>query len=145
MKFHHKHSMSPAVLVVDEDRHALDALREALSDAGYRVFAAEDPDEAVRAAQYHAPDLIITDVELAGSCGVDLCDQIRRTPGLEDVPVVFLSKEDHLATVRRREDDGATFYLREPYDPAVLLQLADNAMWMPHLVRTRIGRARISR
>jgi len=53
------------------------------------------------------------------------------------VPVMFLSGAQIPDIIRRSHAAGGTYYLRKPFDPEVLLELIQKALWMPHLAGSR--------
>jgi CheY-like chemotaxis protein len=55
------------VLIVDDDRATLFAVRSALAPLGYRFYEAMDGAQALSALRQHRPDLILMDVRYAGS------------------------------------------------------------------------------
>lgn len=132
-------SSSPAtILVVDNDPLTLTAVAAALHLSGYECHCARDCEAALKAARTLELDLIICDVNLGGEIGFELIDEIRRIPTASDVPVMFVSSSQLPDIIRRSHDAGGLYYLRKPFDPDVLLELVDKALWMPHLVNSRV-------
>jgi len=111
-----------------------------LNMSGYECHCARDRVAATKAARSLALDLIICDVNLASESGLDLCRDLRRESGMEDVPLMFISASQGPDIVRRSHDAGGAYYLRKPFDPDVLIELVSKALWMPHLVQTRVSR-----
>lgn len=133
-------SSEPAViLLVDDDPIMLTGIAAVLNMGGYECHCARDQQAALTAARSLALDLIICDVNLAGESGLELCRQVRRQPGMDDVPVMFMSSAQIPDIVRRSHEAGGAYYLRKPFDPEVLLELVGKALWMPHLVYTRLN------
>jgi CheY-like chemotaxis protein len=124
----------PLVLVVDDEAEVLVEVATALSAAGFACHCCGTPQAAADFVHAHAPDLIISDINLNGYSGLELCEQIKQEPGLRDVPVMFLSGAQIPDIIRRSHAAGGTYYLRKPFDPAVLVELVDKALWMPQLV-----------
>jgi CheY-like chemotaxis protein len=130
----------PAViLVIDDDPATVTGIVALLSMAGYECHEARNRAAALSAARSLALDLIICDANLAGESGLELCRQVRQQPGMDDVPVMFMSSAQIPDIVRRSHEAGAAYYLRKPFDPEVLLELVGKALWMPHLVYTRLN------
>src|SRR5262245_34738990 len=127
------------ILVVDDDPLALAGTTEALDAAGYVVYQASDRLTALRTARTQAVDLLICDVTLGGDSGLELSRELRRLPGMQDVPVMFVSRTQLPDIVRRSHEAGAAYYLRKPLDPEVLIDLVTKALWLPHLVRNRLA------
>jgi CheY-like chemotaxis protein len=121
----------PLVLVVDHDRDVLDKVTAVLSQAKIACRCCTTCDEAIAAAQGTPPDLILCDVNLHGESGIDLYERIKQQPGLEHMPVMFLSGIQLPDIIRRRYADGGTYCLRKPFDPVVLVELIDQALAVP--------------
>lgn len=133
-------SSEPAViLIIDDDPTTLTGIVGVLNLTGYACHCARDRDAALAAVQGLAVDLIICDVNLAGESGLELSRELRRQPGMDDVPVMFMSSAQIPDIVRRSHEAGGAYYLRKPFDPEVLLELVAKALWMPHLVYTRLS------
>jgi DNA-binding response OmpR family regulator len=142
MKIHN--SARPVILVLDPDALTLTAIAASLHLTGYECLCARDGEAAVKAALAESLDLIICDVNVDGDRGLEICKQIRELPEREDVPVMFISANQTPDIIRRSHDAGGTYYLRKPFDPEVLLELVDKALWMPHLVETRLKQNRMT-
>jgi two-component system chemotaxis response regulator CheY len=127
------------ILLVDEDALALASTAAALDAAGYVVYQAMNRAAALRIARSQALDLLICDVNLGADSGLDLSRELRRLPGMQDVPVMFISRTQLPDIVRRSHEAGAAYYLRKPLDPEVLVDLVGKALWLPHLVQTRLA------
>ncbi len=127
------------ILLVDDDPTALAEASTALDAAGHIVFQARDRISALRIARTEALDLVICDVNVGGDSGLELSRELRRLPGMQDVPVMFISRTQLPDIVRRSHEAGAAYYLRKPLDPEVLTDLVGKALWLPHLVQTRFA------
>jgi CheY-like chemotaxis protein len=75
------------ILVVDDEPHALSALRELLRDEGYEVDCARDGAAAARRLAAFQPDLVLSDVEMPGTDGLALATAARAAP---NAPAVVL-------------------------------------------------------
>ncbi len=129
---------SATVLVIDGDALTMTGTAAALHLMGYESYCARDCEAALKAARSTTLDLIICDIHVDGESGMQLIQEIKQEPGQEDVPVIFVSSNQSDDIVQRAHDAGGSYYLRKPFDPDVLLELVDKALWMPHLVNTRI-------
>ena len=106
------------ILVVDDELHILEVVRDYLKQAGYRVLTARDGQTALTLTRHEHPDLIILDLMLPGGLdGLDVCRSIRQDPGLADMPIIML-------TARIEETDrliglelGADDYVTKPFSP----------------------------
>lgn len=128
------------ILVIDDEAEALTSTTAVLQAAGHIVHPASDRITALRVARRCALDLIICDVNLAGNSGLELTRELKQLPGMQDVPVMFISRTQLPDIIRRSHDAGAAYYLRKPLDPEVLTELVNKALWLPHLVRAQVTR-----
>lgn len=128
----------PQILVVDPDPLTLTAIAAALHLSGYESHCARDSEAALKAAADEQLDLIICDTNLEGESGLELCREIRLMEGKEDVPVMFVSSSQAPDIIHRAHEAGGAYYLRKPFDPNVLLELVEKALWMPHLVESNL-------
>ncbi|NLY01148.1 MAG: response regulator [Rhodopirellula sp.] len=124
----------PLVLVIDDEPEVLGMVATVLSGAGLACHCCSTSESAIDFTRDNVPDLIISDINLAGRSGLELCERIKEDPALRDVPVMFLSGAQIPDIIRRSHAVGGTYYLRKPFDPTVLVELVDKALWMPQVV-----------
>ena len=111
------------VLIVDDDSDMVELLEATLRGDGVRVLKAGDGESALRIARSDRPTLILLDMNLPGSGGLDVCRTLRSEsdPRLRDVPIVVLTgarlKETDLLEAFRA---GATDYLTKPVKPTLV-------------------------
>ena len=105
------------ILCVDDDPQTLRYVRDALTRAGYAPVVTGDPEEVPRLMAEEPPHLVLLDLVLPGSDGIELMQQIRETA---DVPVIFLSAYGQDEVVARAFDLGAADYVVKPFSPTEL-------------------------
>lgn len=81
--------MKKTILTIDDEEVILNLLSEFLTCSGYDVQRASTPTEARNAVAQKTPDLIITDLHLEDSDGLELVTELRET--LTNVPVILLT------------------------------------------------------
>jgi two-component system, OmpR family, response regulator len=81
--------MQPHILIVDDEPQIRNLLAEFLTRCGYRVTPVSSASEAGAAVQADRPDLIITDLQLEDSDGLDMIAKLKAT--LPDTPVILLT------------------------------------------------------
>lgn len=106
------------ILVVDDEPAMVGALGALLGQAGHRIVAAYDGDEALRRFREDEPDLVLLDLAMPGLDGATVCQRIRET---SDVPVVVVSGERDRAATVELLDLGADDYIRKPFRADELL------------------------
>lgn len=105
------------VLVIDDDRSLLRALRVGLTAYGHRVDTARNGDEGLQQMTTLTSDVIILDLGLPDIDGIDLCRQMRQST---DVPIIVLSASglEHRKVAALNE--GANDYVTKPFGMAEL-------------------------
>ena len=121
------------VLLIEEKQEIRDQVTSALAGGNFETCCCTTTDEALAAADDRTPDLIIADTNFNGISGQEVCEAHQRQPGLETVPVMYLSGGQIPDIIRRHDDMGGSYYLRKPFDSDVLLELADKALQTPAL------------
>jgi len=92
-----------------------------LEEAGYEVVHAYDGAQALALLPQVRPDLVITDVEMPGKDGYEVCAAIKASEATQHVPVVICSSLGEAADLERGFDVGADDYLVKPVVPEDLL------------------------
>ena len=105
------------VLAVDDNPQDLRYVRDVLTRVGYAPIATGDPADVLRLMAEEKPHLVLLDLVLPGSDGIELMNDIRKTT---DAPVIFLSVYGQDETVARAFDMGATDYVVKPFSPTEL-------------------------
>jgi two-component system OmpR family response regulator len=109
---------SDHILVVDDDREIRRLLGDYLARNGYRVSTAANGGEMWRHLQASAPELIVLDLMLPGTDGLDLCRELRAE---RDTPVIMLTARDEETERVVGLEVGADDYLAKPFNPRELL------------------------
>ncbi len=105
------------VLVVDDDPVALRYARDTLAEAGYDPVLTGDPEEVSHLMTTSRPDLVLLDLLLPGTDGIELMAQV---PALADVPVIFVSGYGRDETIARALQAGAADYIVKPFSATEL-------------------------
>ena len=105
------------ILVVDDDPHTLRHVRDALAEAGYATVVTGDHARLREILRAERPDLVLLDLILPGTDGIELMEAV---PELADLPVVFISAYGRSETIARALDIGAADYLVKPFSPTEL-------------------------
>ena len=105
------------VLAVDDDPQALRHVRDALLRSDYAPIVTPDPEEALRLVEDEKPHLVLLDVVLPGTDGMELMKEIAART---DAPVIFLSAHGQEQLVARALDEGAADYLVKPFSAVEL-------------------------
>lgn len=109
------------ILLVDDEPDILEILSYNLTSQGYQVVTAKNGREGVESAKKHEPHLIILDVMMPEMDGIEACEIIRKTKGLEDTVITFLTARGEDYSQVAGFEAGADDYITKPIKPKVLL------------------------
>jgi diguanylate cyclase (GGDEF)-like protein/PAS domain S-box-containing protein len=107
------------ILVVDDDPTARILMQASLQQAGFAVQVAADAQEALQLFHGASFDLVMSDVEMPGMDGFELCARLRAESDVP-VPVVMVTGMDDLASIDRAFEAGATDFLPKPINWSLL-------------------------
>lgn len=112
---------APCILVADDNREDRALACARLSAAGYDVRQAEDGEQALRLFEGEPVALVLLDVHMPGRDGFETLARMRKAPRGCDVPIIFLTSVDDLATHERALMAGVDDYLTKPLRASELL------------------------
>ncbi len=109
------------ILLVDDEPDILEILKYNLSSEGYQVYTAQNGLEGVEKAKKKMPHLIILDVMMPEMDGIEACETIRKTEGLENTIITFLTARGEDYSQVAGFEAGADDYITKPVKPKVLI------------------------
>ena len=109
------------ILLVDDEPDILEIVGYNLKSEGYTVFTANNGLEAVNKAKETSPHLIILDIMMPEMDGIEACEKIRATKGLENVLITFFTARGEDYSQVAGFDVGADDYITKPIKPKVLI------------------------
>ena len=109
------------ILLVDDEPDILEILSYNLSAEGYQVYTAKNGAEGVEKARKKSPHLIILDVMMPEMDGIEACELIRKSKGMEDTIITFLTARSEDYSQVAGFDAGADDYITKPIKPKVFL------------------------
>ena len=113
------------ILVVDDEKHIRELLRQVLEENGYNVLEAQDGIHAITQIKKQMPDLITLDVMMPGISGFDVAAVLKSDPVTAAIPIIILSIiEDKERGYRL----GIDKYLTKPVDTEALLDHIDSIL-----------------
>ncbi|HYP23298.1 MAG TPA: response regulator, partial [Actinomycetota bacterium] len=95
--------MTGKILVVDDEPDLRLLVRMTLEGNGYEVEEASTAAEAITQALVVRPRLILLDIRLPDAEGFEVLKTLKRTPELEQTPVVMMSAHSSPPTLRKAE------------------------------------------
>lgn len=116
------HDYTITVLLVDDQMLVREKIRLALQkEADIDFHSCADPASALAVALECKPTVILQDLVLQDSSGLDLLEQYRHHPALADVPVIMLSSTDEPTIKKQAFIGGANDYVVKSYDTIELI------------------------
>jgi len=110
--------MPQKILVVDDEPHIVELVKYNLHQEGYEVVTAHDGPQALERAQADHPDLVILDIMLPYTDGLEVCRQLRRNSA---VPIIMLTAKDGELERVVGLELGADDYVTKPFSPRELV------------------------
>jgi len=122
------------ILVADDDPHIVELVSLYLRRAGYGVETAADGDQVLRRTAESSPALIVLDIMMPGTDGLQVCRALRRR---SDVPILLLTARssdiDKVAGLRFGADD----YVTKPFNPDELVARVEAILRRSHATEPR--------
>lgn len=110
--------MTARILIVDDDPHIRDVVRIAAQSAGFDTLEAANGQHALTHLQRGKVDLVVLDIGMPQMDGFDCCKEIRAR---SDVPILFLTAQDHEVDRVLGFQLGADDFVSKPFSPRELV------------------------
>jgi DNA-binding NtrC family response regulator len=133
----------PGVLVIDDDRSVVHLIRAACKQIEIEVLAAESAEEGLALLKKSRPDVLLLDVVLPGTSGIELFQQIRDLD--ERVPVIFITAGGESDTTIEAMKLGALDFLLKPLDVARIKELVNQSLEIRRLMETPVELPELTR
>jgi DNA-binding NtrC family response regulator len=122
----------PGVLVIDDDRSVVHLIRAACKQIDIEVRSAETAEGGLALLKEIQPDVLLLDIVLPGTSGIELFDQIRKVD--ERVPVIFITAGGESDTAIEAMKLGALDFLLKPLDVSRVKELVNQALEIRRLM-----------
>jgi DNA-binding NtrC family response regulator len=106
--------MNPRALIVDDEPAECELVRDALAHAGFEAHSAQTPARALELLATRPFDVVLTDLNMPGMSGTDLCRRITET--VPHVPVVLVTAFGSIDSAVDAMRAGAYDFLTKPFD-----------------------------
>ena len=112
------------IVFIDDEVFMRELWKRNLIEEGYEVFTASTAEEGLEIAGKENPDLIISDILMPQMDGMTLCDKIRKSDSLCDIPIILITGVFKDLDFRTRMDRStADAFLLKPLDKEKLLSI----------------------
>jgi two-component system response regulator AtoC len=121
----------PQILIIDDDRDLCELLDEGLAAAGYEVTWRLTAEEAIGLLQARDFDLVITDLNLDGTSGIELCQRMK--DNRPNTPVIVITGFGDMSSAVEAIRAGVHDFMTKPIDAQLLQHAIERALRMRHL------------
>lgn len=116
-----------SILVIDDNHDITQYLQYIFKDR-YLFYKAANGNEGFALAQLHLPDLIISDINMTGMDGLELCRKVKSSALLGHIPVVLLTASSAEELKLQGIEGGADDYITKPFNSELLLAKIENIL-----------------
>lgn len=111
------------ILVVEDDRHLVEGIREILEINGYEVMTASNGEAGLEILRSYPkpPDLIVSDIMMPRMDGYEFCKEVRSCDKWAVIPFIFLTAKGERDDIKRGKSLGVDDYVVKPFDAEELL------------------------
>ena len=113
--------MPKKVLIADDEPNIVVSLEFLMRQKGYEVRVVHAGDDALRAVEEFAPDLVLLDVMMPRMSGYEVCQKMRENPAWQSIKVVILSAKGRDVEVSKGMAVGADAYVTKPFSTRDLI------------------------
>ena len=116
------------ILIVDDAKFNRDILKEILGDA-YNYLEAEDGNQAIQMiGENIGIDLMLLDINMPQMNGFEVLKIMKRSQCIAETPVIMISSEDAVDTMRKAYELGITDYITRPFDSVIVKKRVQNTL-----------------
>jgi signal transduction histidine kinase/DNA-binding response OmpR family regulator/streptogramin lyase len=116
-----------SILLIDDNAEIRQYLQRLFSSK-YLLYTANNGTDGFRLAEQHIPDLIISDINMAGMDGIELCTKIKQSEIMGHIPVILLTAATTSETKLKGIEGGADDYFTKPFDSEHLIARVETVL-----------------
>ncbi|KPJ68008.1 MAG: transcriptional regulator PhoB [Coxiella sp. DG_40] len=113
--------MKNLILIVEDESHIRDMIRFALLTTEFRMFEAENTQQAQRLIADRIPSLILLDWMLPGESGIEFMRILKKEKTTQEIPIIMLTAKAEEINKIKGLDAGADDYITKPFSPRELI------------------------
>ncbi len=120
-------SSKETILIVEDDLHLMEGIREILELQGYDVWTALDGQAALELLEQQPtpPDLILSDIMMPRMDGYEFFQAVRANPAWVKIPFIFLTAKGERNDVMLGKGMGSDDYIVKPFEAQDLLTIVE--------------------
>jgi len=120
------------ILVVDDDAVIREYVRQLMTGRDYQVVTVSSGEEALAKVAERPPDVVLSDVNMAGLDGFEVCRRLKNADATRLIPVVLITGLHDTEDRVRGIEAGADDFLTKPFAPTELLARVASLMRLKH-------------
>lgn len=121
--------MNKKVLILDDDMDILQICSIVLKKKGFDVSTLNNSNQVVERVRNYQPDVILMDNWIPGPGGIEATKELKGTPDLHAIPVIFFSANSNVTQLAR--EACADYFLQKPFDITELEAIVQMAISQP--------------
>ena len=129
------------ILLAEDNKDIAIYTRAIFNEDLYNIIYCHNGEEALKMANEHLPDIVITDVIMPKKNGLELCKEMKNSPLLSHIPIIIISarneEQDYIEGLRCGADD----YIRKPFQAEELQVRVENILKSRNLLKDKYRRA----
>jgi len=122
-------TMNKKVLILDDDMDILQICSIILKKKGFDVCTLNNSHEVIDRVRGYQPDVILMDNWIPGPGGIEATKELKNTPDLQGIPVIFFSANSNVTQLAR--EANADYFLQKPFDITELEAIVQVAVNQP--------------
>jgi CheY-like chemotaxis protein len=128
LRFQYMTSTPRTVLIIEDEADAADLFAEMMRVSGFRVLKTTSSTPAIDMMTAEKPDVVILDIMMPETSGLDILHHMHDDPNLAPIPVVVVSAQSLPADIKNGMDAGASTYLAKPVGFIELKEAVERAL-----------------
>lgn len=116
------------ILIVEDTKTNLRFLVDVLQENGYKVRVATNGTRAIESSQLIQPDLILLDIVMPDINGYQVCQTLKASPQMREIPVIFMSALDEGLDKAKAFEVGGADYIAKPFQMEEVLARIENQL-----------------
>ncbi|MFA6350234.1 MAG: response regulator [Candidatus Omnitrophota bacterium] len=115
--------MAKKILIIDDEKDAVDFVACRLEASGYQVVSAYDGADGLKKAVDQKPNLILLDLMMPGIDGFEVLRRLKMDDHARNIPVIIFTCRGESDSIFRAQDLGSVDYIIKPFESQELLDL----------------------
>ncbi len=133
--------MGYSIYIAEDDKKIRELIHRFLESDGYAVISFENGDELLTAFRKNPADLVILDIMMPGTDGLEICSRLRE---FTDVPIILLTAKDSELDYVSGITQGSDDYLTKPFRPTILLMRVKALLRRVEMSKNKISEEKTS-